>query len=140
MELQEADRHLRAGLEYRFRRGIHEEANHLDKGRNTPREFSRPRRRDVARAFRIEDKTERIRPGGHSRIDIGLTGEPADLDSRHRNTASRKSSAGSGKPQCGSYTGPRKYKPSGEKVGAASLRSFISKSASTQLAGCAPFP
>ena len=103
MKLQEADRQDSAGGLHDFRCRVDEQSDDIDKRWNPSGQFGRPLRRDVARAGWLEDEAERIRPRRHRGIDIGFAGQSADLDPCfHFSIPSRKSSSGSGKPQCGS--------------------------------------
>src|SRR3990167_22928 len=118
---------------------VDEQQHWRDKGRQARGQLRRALRRHGARAGGVEHEAHGVHPGGDGGIHVLLAREAADLDARAggwemcgrgRGLRAAHGSASyaavrAGRPQAASYTGPRKYSPSGEKVGAAASRSFL---------------
>src|SRR5690606_3491600 len=88
----------------------------------------------------VEDEPDRVGAGFHRRVDVLLAREAADLDARPAHGSQSYAGAWLGSPQASSYTGPRKYRPSGEKVGAAASRLFASSTSRIHSGGARPWP
>src|SRR5437763_7309030 len=119
---------------------VHEQQHRRDEGRQAPRKFGGALGRHVARALRIEHEADRIRAGFDCGVDVLLTADAADLDPGPAHGNQSYAATWPGKPQWSSYTGPRKYRPSGEKVGDAASRLRASSTSRIHAGGCSPWP
>src|SRR5690606_31469421 len=103
-------------------------------------QFGRALRGHEARAFRVQHEADRIGTGLARGVDVLLAGQAADLDARPAHGSQSYAGTWLGSPQAASYTGPRKYRPWGEKVGAAASRLRACSTSRIQSAGASPWP
>jgi hypothetical protein len=129
VELQQLDRHRLHDAPHRKFGLVHEQADQGDEGRHVAGNLPRLLDRHAARTGAVEDQAERVGAEFDRGARILGTGEAADLDAGARHCQRESGSKGAmirpfmGNCQRGSYPTPERYRPAGEKVGAAWLRS-----------------
>ena len=104
----------------------------VTKGGRRARQLGGALRRDEARALRVQHEADRVGAGLHGGVHVLLARQAADLDAGAASERSAswqpiiRSRAAAASPRRQSQRrrtpGPRKYRPSGEKVGAAASR------------------